>query len=1006
MRTTLNKLTGSPNYTLGILAGFFILLIGTLFFADLRSRHQAAIDGAKQSALNFAEILAEHTARTFDGVDRALREVEIVRRQKESGRYASDQMVGDALRHLQQASPLLVAVGWTNAAGEMQANSYDFDQPRANIAEAPHFVAQLNKRDGKLFVSAPFHSLLADKWLLAASRRLNNADGTFAGIVNARIDQSYFSSIFRSIHLGKNGSVMLLHRDGQILVREPFIRGAVGKSVVDRSLLGLLPVADAGSYEARSPYDGVDRIGAYKAVPDLPVVVAVTYDRAEVLVPWRKHLYTFGSMTALVIAIILFGTRHLMRQTRKLAEETDLLELSLGNTPQGLCMFDKSARISVCNQNYLQMYNLSPEVVRPGCTLRQLIHHRKEVGLLTQDPEQYYREILAAVAEGKTTSSRVETRDGRVIHVINRPIQGGGWVTTHEDISEQRKAVRELEETRNFFKTVIDHVPAAIFVKRAQDFSYVLINGAAEKFFGLQADQVIGKSAHDFFRKEDADVLLARDKELLKTGHQRFDDDRPIHVNSGAMRHITTERLIVRGADGQPKYLLAVVVDITEQKRTEAQIAFMAHHDLLTGLANRALFMKKIEEAGARLRRSGEAFTVLILDLDRFKNVNDSLGHPAGDALLKKIAQRLRPLLRETDVLSRIGGDEFAIIQVGEASPRERAIALASKIVDVITQPHEISGNRVSIGTSIGIAMAPKDGSDPDELIKKADLALYRAKSQGRNGYCFFDLQITKDADARRQMENDLRRALARNELELHYQPIIDVKTRKPCGAEALVRWRHPERGYIFPDQFIPLAEETGLIIPLGQWVLQRACADAAAWPADIKLAVNLSPVQFVKGNLFDVILGALAASGLPPQRLELEITESVLLEGDADVPAVIGQLKNIGVSIALDDFGTGYSSLKYLTVFQFDKIKIDKSFTQNITERPECAAIVSSVLTLAYGLNIATTAEGVETEEQFRLLRIAGVHSVQGYLFGRPCPLSELDLLRVYLDRPAEDAA
>jgi diguanylate cyclase (GGDEF)-like protein/PAS domain S-box-containing protein len=669
-------------------------------------------------------------------------------------------------------------------------------------------------------------------------------------------------------------------------------------------------------------------------------------------------------------------------------------------------MFDKSARISVCNQNYVQMYNLSPEVVRPGCTLRKLIHHRKEVGLLGRDPEQYYRDILASVAEGKTTNSRVETRDGRVVHVINRPIQGGGWVTTHEDISEQRKADLELEDTRNFLKTVIDHVPAAIFVKRAQDFRYVLVNSTAEKFFGLQADQVIGKSAHDFFKKDEADVLLARDKALLETGHQRFDDEQPVHANSGGVRHVTTERLIVRGADGKPKYLLAVVVDITEQKRTAAQIAFMAHHDLLTGLANRALFMEKIEEAGARLRRWGEAFTVFILDLDRFKNVNDSLGHPAGDALLKEIAERLKRSLRETDVLARLGGDEFAIIQVGEENSRERAIALADRIVDIITQPHEIDGTRVSIGTSIGIAMAPKDGSDPDELIKKADLALYRTKSQGRNGSCFFDLQMTEDADARHQLENDLRGALARNELELHYQPIIDVKTRKPCGAEALVRWRHPERGYILPDQFIPLAEETGLIIPLGEWVLQKACADAAAWPADIKVAVNLSPVQFGKGNLFDVILCALVESGLPPERLELEITESVLLEGDAGLPALIRQLKNTGVSIALDDFGTGYSSLKYLTVFQFDKIKIDKSFTQNMTKRPECAAIVSSVLTLAYGLGIATTAEGVETEEQFKLLRIAGVHSVQGYLFGRPCPLSELDLFRVYMDRPAEHAA
>jgi diguanylate cyclase (GGDEF)-like protein/PAS domain S-box-containing protein len=1002
----LNKLTGSPNWTLGVLGGCFILLIATLFLADLNSRHQAAVDGAKHSARNFAEVLAEYTARTFDGVDRALREVELVRQQKASGQYASDQMVGDALRHLQQTSPLLVAVGWTNAAGEAQASSDLHDRLRANIADAAYFTAQLNNRDGKLFIAPPFHSLLADKWLLAASRRMSNADGSFAGIVNARLDQSYFSSVFRAIRPGKNGSVVLLHRAGSLLAREPFVRSAIGKSFPDHPLLKLQAQADAGSYEARSPVDGAERIGAFKAVADLPLVVAVTYDRSEVLGPWRKHLYTFGSMTLLVIVIILLGTRHLMRQTRTLAEKSDLLELTLDNTPQGLCMFDAAARISVCNQKYVQMYNLSPDVVRPGCTLRKLIHHRKERGLLSQDPEQYYRGILASLADGKTTSSRLETRDGRVIHVINRPMSGGGWVTTHEDISDQRKAELELEETRNFLKTVIDHVPAAIFVKRAQDLRYVLVNSTGEKFLGLQAAQVLGRSAHEIFTKEQADALLARDKALLEVGHQRFDNEHPLHLNTGGVQHITTERLVVRGGDGQPKYLLGVIVDITEQKRTEAQIAFMAHHDLLTGLANRALFMERIEEASARLRRWGEPFTVFVLDLDRFKNVNDSLGHPAGDAMLKEIAARLKPLLRETDVLARLGGDEFAVIQVGKESPRERAVALAKKIVDAITQPHEINGNRVSIGTSIGIAMAPTHGSDPDELIKKADLALYRTKSHGRNGYCFFDPQMTKDADVRQQLENDLRDALVHNQLEIHYQPIVDVKTLKPCGAEALVRWRHPERGLVFPDQFIPLAEETGLIIPLGEWMLQKACADAVGWPAGIKVSVNLSPAQFVKGNLFDVILCALVESGLPPERLELEITESVLLEGDADLPNVIRQLKNIGVSVALDDFGTGYSSLKYLTVFQFDKIKIDKSFTQNMTKRAECAAIVSSVLTLAYGLSIATTAEGVETQEQLKLLRIAGVHSVQGYLFGRPCPLSELDLSRVYLERPAENAA
>jgi EAL domain-containing protein (putative c-di-GMP-specific phosphodiesterase class I) len=283
--------------------------------------------------------------------------------------------------------------------------------------------------------------------------------------------------------------------------------------------------------------------------------------------------------------------------------------------------------------------------------------------------------------------------------------------------------------------------------------------------------------------------------------------------------------------------------------------------------------------------------------------------------------------------------------------------------------------------------------------MKKADLALYRTKSDGRNGYRFFDPQMTADADALHQLENDLREAIARGELEVHYQPVFDGKTRQPVGAEALVRWRHPQRGFIPPDQFIPLAEETGLIIPLGEWVLQRACSDAASWPSHIKVAVNLSIVQFRKSNLLDVILCTLIESGLPPERLELEITESVLVANELDILAVIRHLKNLGVSIALDDFGTGYSSLSYLTKFPFDKIKIDKSFTQNMTKRAECRAIVSSVRALGHGLNIVTTAEGVETEQQFEMLRAAGVNQVQGYLLARPCPADQLEFALDVID-------
>jgi diguanylate cyclase (GGDEF)-like protein len=418
----------------------------------------------------------------------------------------------------------------------------------------------------------------------------------------------------------------------------------------------------------------------------------------------------------------------------------------------------------------------------------------------------------------------------------------------------------------------------------------------------------------------------------------------------------------------------------------------LAQTDILTGLPNRAFFLERLEEADCYGRSRSGAFSVIMLDLDRFKNVNDSLGHAAGDALLRQVALRLKSTLRDSDVLARLGGDEFAIIQAECDDQRSGSIDLATRISKLIAEPFALPGHQVEIGTSIGIAMAPQHGSDQEQLLKKADLALYRSKSAGRNCFTLYDEAMSAELEARNTLESDLRDAIASCQFELHYQPFFDVQTGHRQGLEALVRWRHPIRGLIPPDQFIPLAEETGLIVPLGEWVLRRACDDATSWPADIKVAVNLSPVQFKQAELFDVIRSALRNSGLRPERLEIELTESVLLERAVENHAFMERLKSIGISLALDDFGTGYSSLSYLTTFPFDKIKIDKSFIGNLTKRHQSSAIISSVVTLARGLDMSVTAEGVETREQFERLRTLGVNFAQGYLLGRPVPIDELE--------------
>ena len=441
---------------------------------------------------------------------------------------------------------------------------------------------------------------------------------------------------------------------------------------------------------------------------------------------------------------------------------------------------------------------------------------------------------------------------------------------------------------------------------------------------------------------------------------------------------------------------VAIHQDITQQKQAETQIAYLARHDVLTDLCNRAVLRERMEEGLNRLRRGGNPFTLFILDLDLFKAVNDSLGHPVGDELLKVVAQRLVGCLRETDTVARLGGDEFAILTTADGDQRTDATTTAQMLLAAVAASYALDGHRLDIATSIGIALAPEHGTDVDQLIKSADLALYRAKLGGRNTFRVFDAAMGAAADARRALEIDLRDALTRDEFELHYHPIVDVRTNEIVNVEALIRWQHPQRGSIAPADFIPLAEESGLINPIGEWVLRQACADAASWPPQIKVAVNLSPVQFRRGNMVDTISRIVAESGLPPGRLMLEITESVLMQGTTENFETLHQLGKLGISIVLDDFGTGYSSLSYLRLFPFDQIKIDRSFVSEMPHNADCAAIVSAVANLGRSLHIDTVAEGVETQDQLALARAAGCTHAQGFLYGRPCPASELDLASV----------
>ncbi|WP_425284905.1 putative bifunctional diguanylate cyclase/phosphodiesterase [Methylobacterium pseudosasicola] len=444
----------------------------------------------------------------------------------------------------------------------------------------------------------------------------------------------------------------------------------------------------------------------------------------------------------------------------------------------------------------------------------------------------------------------------------------------------------------------------------------------------------------------------------------------------------------------------AIIEDVSVRRTAEAEAAAMASLDPLTGLPNRLMLRDRLDEALARLDRTGEGCALLLIDLDRFKPVNDTLGHPVGDALLRMVADRLRSAVRPTDTVARIGGDEFVVLQTGVRTSAD-TLPLARRVVDLIGRTYMLDGHLLTIGASVGAALAPADGVDADRLLKVADLALYRAKLDGRGTFRFFEPEMDARMQARRRLELDLRQALARREFQLHYQPQLNLESNRLTGCEALLRWRHPERGMISPLDFIPLAEEIGLIVPIGEWVIRQACRDAVTWPAPISIAVNVSPAQFKSERLVETIMSALAGSGLPAHRLEIEITEGVLLHESERTLQILQRLRALGVRVSMDDFGTGYSSLSYLRSFPFDKIKIDRSFVSDLSVKPGGDAIIRAIAGLGKSLGMTTVAEGVETADQMQRIRSEGCTDVQGYLISRPVPAD--DLMKLLTEHTAQ---
>jgi len=566
-------------------------------------------------------------------------------------------------------------------------------------------------------------------------------------------------------------------------------------------------------------------------------------------------------------------------------------------------------------------------------------------------------------------------------------------IALFDDVTDRRLLSQELESTKRFLELVVDNIPVSLTVEQAADGRYLLANRSAETILNRRREEVAGLTASEIFNEREAKLIIARDEAAIRKG-KPITEEHPISTKDG-LRLFLTRRVTVADDSGELRYLIKTHEDVTDRRQTESRMAHMAYHDGLTDLPNRAAFLQALTQMIEACTDAEEEFAVLSIDLDGLNEVNDVFGHAVGDKLLIEVAKRLQASARG-GVVARLSGDEFGLIIDGKQPIA--GMLLAEQLAEAMAKEFSIDGKPVRTGVTTGISIFPHNGADAASLLANAGAALSRAKAKSRGTISIYEPEMDQQIRDRRVLHQDLSTAIKNGEISLYYQPQAlsrqTVGSNEVIGFEALARWKHPIRGFVPPSDFIPLAEESGLIFEMGQWILREACREAASWPMPLQVAVNLSPAQFMHGDVVSLVHSILLETGLAPGRLELEITEGVLIEDFDRGLALLRRLKGLGVRISMDDFGSGYSSLSYLQAFPFDKIKIDRAFVMNLGRSPQSAAIVRAVVGLGHGLEMSIVAEGVETQEQLAFLADEGCDAVQGYFIGKPLPIEQYDAL------------
>ncbi|MDQ8729504.1 EAL domain-containing protein [Bradyrhizobium sp. LHD-71] len=874
-----DHLRRGPILALALGGAILVAAIAVATAAAVFASRDRAISASERELENNARLLSRHIEQTLTDFVFLQKVIvaELELEQIESPETFKGAM-GTQFIHRMLASKVmsardLVGVSLWTADGEWLNSSQTWPVGERSIAQRNYFRALKSNSAGTPLLIELIRSQFIEGHAIIFAQRIVSPNGVFLGLTTRALSPKSFEHFFASVALDSDAAFSLFHSDGTLITRFPHADPLPQPSQNPDNTAAVALWSSTADEEAR--------FAAPAQVGNFPLRVVVSTSADSALGEWRKQtrlLVVAALLSSLVISLTLFMIiRQLKRQydasRQRLTLEKQRLDTAVNNMTHGLLLFDSNQRLVLSNDRYIEMFDVSRDVVKPGCTLRELIQHRKDRGSFHGDVDQYCALFIDGAREGKTKRATITGVAGRIVEVTFQPLPQGGWVTTLEDI--------------------------------------------------------------------------------------------------------------------------------TDRRRSEERIAHLAHYDPLTELPNRLLFRERLGEALRQIGRDSK-IAVLYIDIDGFKTVNDSLGHSVGDELLKGIAGRLRECLDDDGVVARLGGDEFAIIRTGVTSETELT-GLIERIYQALHEPFECMGHRLMTGASIGIALGSASDNDLEQLVKNADLAMYDAKAGGRRTFRFFDPALEARAKARHLLERDLRQAVAEGSLDVYYQPVVDLRSERIVGCEALVRWFHPERGCVSPAEFIPIAEDIGLIDEIGEWVLNTACIEATGWPAHVKIAVNVSPMQFRSRTLPLKVASVLARSGLPAERLELEITEAVLIHDHDTAFDMLDKLRSLGVSIALDDFGTGYSSLSYLHRFRFDKIKIDRSFISSLSE-DKSLPILQAALGIAASQRMITTAEGVETEAQRRLLRELGCAQMQGHLFSPARTVTEIrKLLR---DDPKRIAA